>query len=84
MLHCTNQLSIDDFVSVRKFVFFQNIFSIIKFYQNHISNQILFFEPINQEKELDNQNVRSCMTGGQVFGSVKMNGKQGCAYFSFY
>jgi len=28
------------------------------------------------EKELDKQNVRSCLIGGQVFGSVKMNGKQ--------
>ena len=80
MLHCTDQLSIDDFVSVRKFVFFLNIISIIKFYQNHILNHMLFYEPLNQEKELDKQNVRSCLIGGQVFGSVKMNGKQdGCA-----
>ena len=65
--------------------FFQNVISIIKFYQNHILNHMLFYEPINQEKELDKQNVRSCLIGGQVFGSVKMNGKQdGCAYFSFY
>ena len=35
-----------------------------------------WFEPVNKENELDKQNLRSCLTAGQVFGAVKMNGKQ--------